>query len=84
VTAVGVPHPKWGQTVVVAVQLGPGGMLTEGDVLDHCRTALAPYKKPTAVVFVHELPRTVSLKVPRAQVRAALAAKLAARPGAAQ
>lgn len=66
---VGVPHPRWGQTVVAVVVRTPGAALTESDIVEHCRHYLASYKKPTRVVFVDELPRTTSLKVSRAAVR---------------
>jgi acyl-CoA synthetase (AMP-forming)/AMP-acid ligase II len=62
---VGVPHERWGQTVVAAVV----GDVREAEVVERCREQLASYKKPTAVVLLDELPRTTSLKVARARVR---------------
>ena len=32
--------------------------MTEDEVKEHCRKSLAPYKVPTHVEFIDELPRT--------------------------
>lgn len=72
---VGLPHERWGQTVVAAVvradETGPSAQ----EVVDHCVEALASFKKPTAVTFLDELPRTTSLKVQRRLVRERLLAR---------
>ena len=72
VAVIGLAHERWGQTVVAVVvpDAGlPAGALTEDVIIEHCRTRLAGYKKPTRVVFVDSLPLTASLKVSRARVR---------------
>lgn len=69
VAVVGAEHQRWGQTVVAVVVRTPGSRITAEDVVGHCRTHLASYKKPTRVVFLGELPRTPSQKVSRASVR---------------
>ena len=72
VAVVGLAHERWGQTVVAVVvpdDALPAGALTEDVILEHCRTRLAGYKKPTQIIFVDSLPRTASLKVSRASVR---------------
>jgi acyl-CoA synthetase (AMP-forming)/AMP-acid ligase II len=71
---VGAPHAKWGMTVVAVVVRESGSGLTEEAVIDYCRQRMASYKKPTRVVFVEELPRTVSQKVRRRQLREMLGA----------
>ncbi len=55
---IGVPDPKRGETPKVFVILKPGETLTEQEVKDFCRKSLAPYKVPTHVEFIDELPRT--------------------------
>jgi long-chain acyl-CoA synthetase len=55
---IGVPDPKRGETPKVFVILKPGETLTEQEVKDFCRESLAPYKVPTHVEFIDELPRT--------------------------
>jgi acyl-CoA synthetase (AMP-forming)/AMP-acid ligase II len=69
VAVVGADHPRWGQAVVAVVVRAKGARVTADDVVEHCRTVLAGYKKPTRVVFLDDLPRTASQKVSRASVR---------------
>jgi fatty-acyl-CoA synthase len=54
---IGVPHPKWGESIRAIIVSKPGVTLTESDVIDHCRQHLASHKKPTSVIFVEELPK---------------------------
>ncbi|MCW3068567.1 MAG: AMP-binding protein [Solirubrobacterales bacterium] len=76
---VGLPHERWGQTVVAAVVRDSSAAISEPEVIEHCRQGLASYKKPTTVVFVDELPRTTSLKVKRSAIRDLLGSQLAER-----
>ncbi|WP_169988524.1 class I adenylate-forming enzyme family protein [Microbispora sp. H10836] len=69
VAVVGVPHPRWGQTVVAVIVPKPGCEVDVEVVNRCCRARLASYKKPTEVISVSSLPTTVSLKVSRAAVR---------------
>ncbi len=57
-SVVGVPDPRWGESVVAAVVLQEGRTLSAGDVIEHVRASLASYKKPRHVCFLAELPRT--------------------------
>lgn len=65
----GTPHERWGQAVTAAVVVMPGAALTADEVIAHCRASLAGFKKPTAVHFLTELPRTTSGKVQREATR---------------
>jgi long-chain acyl-CoA synthetase len=56
--SVGIPDPKRGETIKAFVILKPGETMTEQEVIDYCRQYLTPYKVPTAVAFIDELPRT--------------------------
>jgi acyl-CoA synthetase (AMP-forming)/AMP-acid ligase II len=78
---VGLPHERWGQTVVAAVVARQEAEITAEEVIEHCRQGLASYKKPTTVVFLAELPRTTSLKVKRSAVRDQLEKQLSAQGG---
>ncbi|MBU1903348.1 MAG: AMP-binding protein, partial [Proteobacteria bacterium] len=54
---IGVPHPKWGESIRAIIVTKKGGRLTEADVIDHCRQHLASHKKPTSIIFADELPK---------------------------
>ena len=55
---IGVPHPKWTQTVKAIVVLKDGAQATEDELIEHCKSLIASYKKPTSVEFLTEpLPR---------------------------
>ena len=57
---IGVPDPKWTQKVLAVVVRadGPEGeALTEAELVEHCRSLIASYKKPSKVEFVDKLPR---------------------------
>jgi fatty-acyl-CoA synthase len=74
VAVVGISHERWGQTPLAVVIPGGTAALTEKDILDFCDRNLARYKRPSAVVFVSELPRTASNKVLRRVLRDQFAA----------
>jgi fatty-acyl-CoA synthase len=65
----GVPDARWGETVAAAVVAAPGSALDERAVVEHVRSRLASYKKPTRVVFVDALPRNASMKVQKHLLR---------------
>jgi len=69
VAVVGVPHPKWVETPMAVVVPAPGDEVTADALLAHCREHLAGYKKPSAVVFVDELPRNAGGKVLKRRLR---------------
>lgn len=54
---IGVPHPKWGESIRAIVVPRKGAHPTEEAVIEHCRHHLASHKKPTSVLFVDELPK---------------------------
>lgn len=54
----GVPDPKWGQSVLAVVVRHDGQAVSEDELIDHVRDRIASYKKPKAIVFRDEpLPR---------------------------
>ncbi|MDO4539671.1 MAG: long-chain fatty acid--CoA ligase, partial [Syntrophomonadaceae bacterium] len=67
--AIGVPHEKRGETVKVFAVLKEGAQLTKEELIEYCRTKLAPYKVPTEVEFIAELPRTSVGKPDRKAMR---------------
>jgi long-chain acyl-CoA synthetase len=69
VAVVGVPDEQWGEAVRAVVVVRPGEELSEDEVVAACAERLAGYKKPRAVEFVAELPKTGSGKIMRRRVR---------------
>ncbi|MEA2307056.1 MAG: hypothetical protein QOH43_4336 [Solirubrobacteraceae bacterium] len=65
----GVPHAKWGEAVTAAVVREPGSQISEQEVIAFVRSRLASYKKPTAVLFLQELPLNASMKVQKHRLR---------------
>jgi acyl-CoA synthetase (AMP-forming)/AMP-acid ligase II len=61
--AVGLPDERLGERVVAAVRLKPGGAVGEDELIEFASKRLSSYKVPTAIRFVHELPRTGTEKV---------------------
>jgi fatty-acyl-CoA synthase len=70
VAVIGVPHDKWGETVVALVVVSDGKTVTDVEIIEHCRSRLAHYKCPTAVEFRDELARTATGKLQKFKLRA--------------
>jgi acyl-coenzyme A synthetase/AMP-(fatty) acid ligase len=71
---VGSPHPIKGQEVKAFVVLTPGisGSKELCDkIFGYCKSHIAPYKIPRIIEFVPELPKTISGKIRRIELRAA-------------
>lgn len=76
---IGVPDPIRGQIVKAFVVLTPG--YTPSDTLikelqEHVKNNTAPYKYPRQIEFVSELPKTISGKIRRVELRERELAKL--------
>ena len=66
---VGVPDDKRGETVKAFVSLKPGASATPDELVAHCRERMAAYKYPRQLVLVDELPKTVTGKILRRELR---------------
>ena len=66
--AVARPDPKWGETPCAFVELKPGAEATEQEMIEHCRSHLARFKVPKAVVFC-VLPKTATGKIQKFVLR---------------
>ena len=66
---IGVPDPKWGESVFAVVVLRPGARATAEDLITHSRSQLAKYKTPKSVAFVEALPRNAAGKVLKRELR---------------
>jgi acyl-CoA synthetase (AMP-forming)/AMP-acid ligase II len=54
---IGIPDPRWIQTVKAIVKLKPDCQASAQDLIEHCRAHIASYKKPTTVAFADVIPR---------------------------
>jgi long-chain acyl-CoA synthetase len=54
---IGVPDKTWAQSVKAIVVLNDGESASAEDIIEHCRSSIASYKKPRTVEFVDALPR---------------------------
>ena len=66
---VGVPDEKRGETVKAFVSLRPGASATPEELIAHCKERMAAYKYPRSVELVDELPKTVTGKILRRELR---------------
>jgi acyl-CoA synthetase (AMP-forming)/AMP-acid ligase II len=65
----GVPDDYWGEAVHAVVVPAPGAVLTERDIVEHCRSHLAGFKSPKTVEFVDALPTNAAGKVLKRELR---------------
>lgn len=66
---IGVPSEQWGEAVKAIVVVRAGRTLTETELLTHCEGQLAGFKKPKSVEFVAKLPRNLTGKILRRELR---------------
>ena len=74
---VGKPDPMRTQIVTAFVILAPGHQASDElarELQEHVRRVTAPYKYPREIHFVSELPKTVSGKIRRTELRERLQA----------
>jgi len=68
----GVPDPERGEVVKATIVLAKGYTGSNDlikELQDHVKTITAPYKYPRVVEFVSELPKTISGKIRRVEIR---------------
>jgi fatty-acyl-CoA synthase len=65
VAVIGIPHEKWGETIMAVVVLHEGQTATSEDITNYCRGKIAGFKVPKNVVFIKddEMPRTGNGKI---------------------
>ncbi len=66
---IGVPDPKWGESVKAVVKLKSDQTASEKEIIDYCRNNIARYKVPKSVDFVTEFPVSSTGKVLKRKLR---------------
>ena len=62
------PSEKWGETPCAFIELRPGAVVSEQELILHCKQHLAGFKVPRMVVF-GELPKTSTGKIQKFELR---------------
>jgi acyl-CoA synthetase (AMP-forming)/AMP-acid ligase II len=66
---VGIPDARWGETPVVIGVPKNGSRLTPASLLEHCRSGLKGFKRPSAAAVVDVLPSTGIGKIAKQLLR---------------
>ena len=69
VAVIGVPHPKWIEAVTAVIVPKKGENITADEIINLCRSKLAPFKVPKNVIFVDSLPKTPTGKLLKREMR---------------
>lgn len=76
VAVIGIPDPRWGQVVTALVELEPGEISSEEEIVGWCHPRMAGYKRPRHVFFIHKVPRSATGKIDRAEAQKLIAERL--------
>lgn len=66
---IGVPDPKWGETIKAFIVKHPDVQASEEELIQFVRNRLAHYKAPRSIEFMEELPKTGSGKIHKKTLR---------------
>lgn len=66
---IGIPDDTWGEAVLAFIVRREGHTLTETEAIEHVKNRLASFKKPKKVVWVAQIPRTLSGKILKKDLR---------------
>ena len=69
VAVIGLPDLTWGEKVAAVVVIRAGASASEADIVATCRDRLAGFKSPRRVFFTDELPKNVSGKILKRELR---------------
>ena len=66
---IGIADAKWGQVPRAIVVLKKQAVASPEEIMEHCRSQLAGYKRPRSVIFIEALPRNQMGKVLKKELR---------------
>jgi long-chain acyl-CoA synthetase len=66
---IGIPDDEWGEAVCALIVLKPEQAATEDEIIAFMKAHLAGYKKAKRVAFIQEIPRTLTGKILKRQLR---------------
>jgi fatty-acyl-CoA synthase len=66
---IGVPDDTWGETVKALVVLKPGAARDGADIIAWARARIANFKAPKSVDFIDSIPRNITGKILRRELR---------------
>ena len=66
---IGIPDAYRGETVKAFVSLRSGESVDEVTLIEFCKKRMAAYKYPRHIEFIEELPKTVTGKILRRELR---------------
>jgi acyl-CoA synthetase (AMP-forming)/AMP-acid ligase II len=69
VAVIGVPSKKWGEEVKAVIVLKEGAEISESEIIGFCEGKLAGFKKPKSVEFIDKLPRNLTGKILKKELR---------------
>jgi acyl-CoA synthetase (AMP-forming)/AMP-acid ligase II len=69
VAVIGVESEKWGEEVKAVVVLKKGSEVSESEIIAFCEGKLAGFKKPKTVEFIDKLPRNLTGKILKKDLR---------------
>ncbi|MGI5158991.1 class I adenylate-forming enzyme family protein [Microbispora sp. CA-102843] len=66
---IGLPDQVWGEKVAAVVVAKQGQRVSAEEIVTQCKSRLASYKQPREVFFVDSIPKTVSGKIRKGDLR---------------
>src|SRR5262249_36004708 len=64
------PDARWRESVSACIARRPASAASDDELIRHCRTLIASYKKPRSVDFLEALTRLFNGKIDKKQLRA--------------
>jgi acyl-CoA synthetase (AMP-forming)/AMP-acid ligase II len=66
---IGIPDDTWGESVCAYIVFRPGRTATKAEIEEYMKNKLASFKKPKVIEVVTEIPRTLSGKILKKDLR---------------